>query len=120
MPKEKGLPDARAFVTPSDAWRNVKPVSAGSETRQPLPTSKPVSTEDFDVKGIKPKSKKDSDIDLYVKPWWEMPPYDPAYPVDERLFSVAKGDEDFDPARTRLVKLVKKFFPADDVIQQLK
>lgn len=30
------------------------------------------------------------------------------------------GDEDFDPARTRLVKLVKKFFPADDVIQQLK
>ena len=30
------------------------------------------------------------------------------------------GDEDFDPARTRLVKLVKKFFPDDDVIQQLK
>ena len=30
------------------------------------------------------------------------------------------GDEDFDPARTRLVRLVKKFFPADDVIQQLK
>lgn len=107
MPKEKGLPDARAFVTPSDAWRNVKPVSAGSETRQPLPTSKPVSTEDFDVKGIKPKSKKDSDIDLYVKPWWEMPPYDPAYPVDERLFSVAKGDEDFDPFQ---VSHVARFF----------
>jgi len=30
------------------------------------------------------------------------------------------GDEDFDPARTRLVRLMKNFFPADDVIQQLK
>ena len=30
------------------------------------------------------------------------------------------GDEDFDPARTRLVALVKKFFPNDDVIQQLQ
>jgi hypothetical protein len=30
------------------------------------------------------------------------------------------GDEDFDPARTRLVRLVKKFFPDDNVIQQLK
>lgn len=30
------------------------------------------------------------------------------------------GDEDFDPARTRLVRLVKNFFPTDDVIQQLK
>ena len=29
------------------------------------------------------------------------------------------GDEDFDPARTRLVTLVKKFFPTDEVIQQL-
>ena len=32
----------------------------------------------------------------------------------------AVGDEDFDPARTRLVTLVKKFFPNDGVIQQLR
>ena len=31
----------------------------------------------------------------------------------------AVGDEDFDPARTRLVTLVKKFFPNDNVIEQL-